>query len=139
MMQIKTCLLIGLALWSTMSPSAKPANREDDTKSRSVATPATGRPRLIIMADMRNEPDEEQQQLHLLICSNEIQLEGLIAVTGLFLRPDAKEESKQRLHPELFHRLIDGYAKVHPNLQIHATGWHTPEYLHSIVATGQTA
>ena len=30
--------------------------------------------RLIVMADMGNEPDEEQQIMHLLICSNEIEI-----------------------------------------------------------------
>lgn len=94
--------------------------------------------RLIILADMGNEPDEEQQIIHLLICSNEIQLEGLIAVTGAALHPGRKVPYKQIIHPELFHKLIDGYAKVYPNLQLHADGWHTPDYLHSIVASGQT-
>ena len=36
--------------------------------------------RLIVMADMGNEPDEEQQMAHLLVCSNEFDVEGLIAV-----------------------------------------------------------
>ena len=94
--------------------------------------------RLIVLADMGNELDEEQQIMHLLVCSNEFQLEGLIAVTGAALHPGNKDPYKQKLHPELFHRLIDGYAKVYQNLQHHAKGWHTPDYLHDIVARGQT-
>ena len=43
--------------------------------------------RLIILADMGNEPDEEQQMMHMLMCSNEFDLEGLIAVTGKYLNP----------------------------------------------------
>ena len=35
--------------------------------------------RLIILADMGNEPDEEQQMAHMLMGSNEFDLEGLIA------------------------------------------------------------
>jgi hypothetical protein len=96
-----------------------------------------GKPRLIVLADMGNEPDEEQQMIHLLICSNEFYLEGLIAVTGAALNPAHPDPYKQKLHPELFHRLIDGYARIYPNLQKHAKGWHTPEYLHGIVASGQ--
>jgi hypothetical protein len=74
------------------------------------------RPRLIILADMGNEPDEEQQMAHLLACCNEFDLEALIAVTGKFLRPESKIEYRRSLHPELFDRLIDGYAKAnhHP-------------------------
>ena len=37
------------------------------------------RSRLIILADMGNEPDEMQQIAHLLVCSNEFELEGLLA------------------------------------------------------------
>jgi hypothetical protein len=104
-----------------------------------AATPASERPRLIVLADMGNEPDEEQQMLHLLMCSNEVQLEGLLAVSGIFLRPDAEQEFKRKLYPELFHRLIDGYAQVYPNLQKHAAGWHAPDQLRRLVAVGQRA
>ena len=100
--------------------------------------PIPDRPRLIVLADMGNEPDEMQQMLHLLICSNEVQLEGLLAVTGKFLHPEHRLEYKRRLYPDWFHQLIDAYAQVYLNLQLHARGWHSPEYLRSIVATGQT-
>lgn len=36
--------------------------------------------RLIIMADMGNEPDEEQQMMHMLMYSNMFDLEGLIGL-----------------------------------------------------------
>ncbi|VGO13343.1 hypothetical protein PDESU_01899 [Pontiella desulfatans] len=93
--------------------------------------------RLIILADMGNEPDEEQQMMHMLMYNNEFDLEGLIAVSGKFLRPEAKQEYRRNLHPELFLRLIDGYEKVLPNLKLHADGWHEPDGLRRIVATGQ--
>ncbi|MEM9985517.1 MAG: nucleoside hydrolase-like domain-containing protein [Bacteroidota bacterium] len=94
--------------------------------------------RLVILADMGNEPDEEQQMMHLLMYANEVELEGLIAVTGIFLNPNSKRPDKRRLFPELFHHLIEGYAKVVDNLQKHASGWPTPAYLDSIVKTGQS-
>lgn len=107
---------------------------------RSAAAPTptdSSRHRLIILADMGNEPDEEQQMAHMFVCGNEFDLEALIAVTGKFLREDAKEEYRRRLHPELFHRLIDGYAKVLQNLKLHATGWPEADYLRSLVFEGQ--
>jgi hypothetical protein len=95
--------------------------------------------RLVIMADMGNEPDEMQQNMHLLMYNNEFDLEGLFAVTGKWLRPDFENEPyRQKLHPELFDTLINGYSKVFKNLKLHANGWHTPEYLRSIVKSGQT-
>ncbi len=93
--------------------------------------------RLIILADMGNEPDEVQQMAHMIMCSNEFELEGLIAVSGIYLRPESKDPYRRVLHPELFAEIIDAYAKVYPNLQKHASGWRSPEYLHSIVTTGQ--
>jgi len=97
----------------------------------------TGGYRLIILADMGNEPDEEQQMMHMLMCSNEFNLEGLIAVTGKFLQPAHPDPYKQKVHPELFHRLIDGYEKVYPNLLKHASTYPAPAFLRSIVASGQ--
>lgn len=94
--------------------------------------------RLIVLADMGNEPDEMQQMMHLLMYNNELELEGLIAVTGIWLRPDFDGPAyRKQLHPQLFDSLIYGYSKVYPNLKLHASGWHTPEYLKSIVKTGQ--
>jgi len=95
------------------------------------------RTRLIILADMGNEPDEMQQMAHMLMCSNEFDLEGLIAVTGKYLRPERKEVYRKVTHPELFNEIIDAYEKIYPNLQKHAQGWHTPAYLRSIVRAGQ--
>ena len=96
-----------------------------------------GKSRLIILADMGNEPDEEQQMMHMLMCSNEFDLEGLIAVTGKYLHPAMKLPYKQIVHPELFIKLIEGYQKVHPNLLKHNPEFPNPDYLRSIVASGQ--
>ncbi len=96
------------------------------------------RPRLIILADMGNEPDEEQQMAHMLVNCNEFELEGLIAVTGKFLNENSPNKFKQVVHPELFLKLIDGYVQVEANLRRHADGWPTATYLRSIVRPGQT-
>ena len=93
--------------------------------------------RLIILADMGNEPDEEQQIMHMLMYSNEFEVEGLIAVTGKYLRPDHREVYRRVLHPELFHGIINGYENVLDNLKKHAEGWPEAYYLRSIVVTGQ--
>ncbi|MCG8701190.1 MAG: DUF1593 domain-containing protein [Bacteroidales bacterium] len=100
----------------------------------------TEKHRLIIFADMGNEEDEMQQMMHMLLYSNEFDLEGLIAVSGKFLHAGRYEDKpnhyKHFMHPELFHELIDGYSKVLPNLKKHAKGWPEPGYLRGIVASG---
>jgi Protein of unknown function (DUF1593) len=91
---------------------------------------AINKHRLIILADMGNEADEFQQNLHLLMYANEIDIEGLIAVTGVFW----KKPPAAYLYTD---SLIPGYAKVRQNLLLHAPGWPTPEYLKSIAGAGQ--
>ncbi len=126
--------LARLALLLALGCAGLPLRAFADTPAQS---PAESRPRLIVLADMGNEPDEVQQILHLLMCSNQVELEGLLAVTGKFLRPDHKEPYRRIVHPELFHQLIDGYAQVYANLRLHAPGWPTPEHLRAVVASGQ--
>ena len=95
------------------------------------------RHRLLILADMGNEPDEEQQMVHMILCSNEFDLEGLIAVTGKYLQPAMGDAYKQVTHPELFHPIIDAYETVLDTLRQHAEGWHDPGDLRSLVKAGQ--
>jgi len=84
--------------------------------------------RMIMMADMDNEPDELQQNVHMLMYSNMFDLEGLIACSGKYLR--------NRVAPEELTMLVDGYAKIFENLKKHGAGWPEPDYLHSIVKGG---
>ena len=49
--------------------------------------------RFVILTDMENEPDDSQTMVRLLLYSNEIDIEGLIAVTSCWLREDVYPES----------------------------------------------
>lgn len=106
--------------------------------SYSRAQAADDRVRLVIMADMGCEPDEVQQMIHMLMYSNELDLEGLIAVCGYALHSERKRKDGTygEVHPELFIELIDAYSKVLDNLKLHARDWHDPTYLKSIVTEG---
>ena len=105
--------------------------------SLAIAAQENTRTRLVVMADMGCEPDEMQQMVHMLICSNEFEPELLMAVTGKYIRPGMKDKYRQVTHPELFTQIINEYSKVVDNLKKHTSGWHSPEYLHSIVCAGQ--
>jgi hypothetical protein len=93
--------------------------------------------RLIVLADMGNEPDELQQITHMITYANELDIEGLIAVTGKYLRPESDNEYRRITHPELFHNIIDAYEKDLANLKKHATGWPDPNALRKVVCEGQ--
>ena len=101
----------------------------DDYDGPVITQAPTDKHRLIILADMGNEPDELQQMVHLHMYANEVDIEGLIAVTSFWLRNNPR--------PDLFTSLINEYAKVVDNLEKHAPGWPSASYLHSITKAGQ--
>ena len=82
-MKTKPALII-VIFFTLFLSSCQNKNQSKDVKSR-----------LIIMADMGNEPDEMQQILHLIMYNNEFDLEALIAVTGKWLRPDYEGENSK--------------------------------------------
>ncbi len=51
------------------------------------------RERLIILTDMENEPDDSQTMVRLLMYANEIDIDGLIAVTSRWVRQEVFPES----------------------------------------------
>lgn len=85
--------------------------------------------RFIILTDMENEPDDSQTMVKLLLYSNEIDIEGMIAVTSCWLQNE--------VYPMSIETRIQAYSIVLPNLRKHAEGWPSPEYLMSITAGGQ--
>ena len=91
----------------------------------------TGRPRVIVISDIGNEPDDQMSFTRLLLYSNELDLEALIAATSTW--------QKTVTHPETMHKLIEAYGKVRPNLLLHAQGWPTSADLDHRVFIGQPA
>ena len=119
-------LLAGLAM-QTIGPaaaaqSAKPVEdtRVDDFK---------GHPRVVIISDIGNEPDDQMSLTRLLVYSNELDLEALIAATSTW--------QKSITHPETMHALVAAYGQVRENLLLHAQGWPAAELLDSRIASGQ--
>jgi hypothetical protein len=88
-----------------------------------------GRPRVIIMSDIGNEPDDQMSFVRLLLYLNEFEIEGIVATTSTW--------QKSAVHPETMHALIEAYGKVRSNLLLHAKGWPTAEELDGRVFTGQ--
>lgn len=89
-----------------------------------------GHPRLIVISDIGNEPDDQMSLVRLLLYSNEIDIEALIAATSTW--------QKTAVHPETMRALIRAYGQVRPNLLQHAPGWPLAKHLDELVFTGQT-
>ena len=105
----------------------------------SVAQPAqppaaesfSGHPRVAIISDIGNEPDDQMSFVRLLLYSNELDLEAMIASTSTW--------QKNATHPETMHAIVQAYSQVRPNLLLHATGWPTAEELDHRIYAGQPA
>lgn len=91
----------------------------------------TGRPRVMILSDIGNEPDDQMSLTRLLVYSNQFDIEGLVATTSVW--------QKSVVHPETMRALIEAYGKVRPNLLLHAKGWPAAEELENRVFAGQPA
>ena len=89
----------------------------------------TGKPRVIVISDIGNEPDDQMSLVRLLLYSNELDVEGLIAATSTW--------QKTATHPETMRQLIEAYGEVRPNLVLNAQGWPTAADLASRVFPGQ--
>lgn len=89
----------------------------------------TGRPRVIVLSDIGNEPDDQMSLVRFLLYSNEFDVEGLIASTSTW--------QKNIIHPETMRSVIKAYGQVRANLLLHTQGWPTAEELEARVFSGQ--
>jgi hypothetical protein len=86
------------------------------------------KPRVIVLTDITNEPDDEESMVRFLVYSNEFDVEGLIATTSVWLR--------DKVRPENIRERIEAYGKVRNNLLKHASGYPTLEHLLNVTKVG---
>ena len=91
----------------------------------------TGHPRLIVISDIGNEPDDQMSFVRFLLYSNELDIEAMIATTSTW--------QKTAAHPETMHAIIHAYGEVRNHLLLHVDGWPKEEDLDSRVFAGQSA
>ncbi len=93
--------------------------------------PFVARPRVIVMTDIANEPDDQMSMVRFLLYSNGWDVEGLVATTSTWM--------KNRVRPDVILSVIDAYEQVQPNLLKHAPGFPTAAALRAAVVAGQPA
>ena len=89
-----------------------------------------GHPRVVVISDIGNEPDDQMSFVRLHLYSNELDLEAMIASTSTWQKAPA--------HPETMHALINAYGEVRGNLLKHTAGWPESAQLDARVFAGQT-
>jgi hypothetical protein len=119
--------IIALGLFVFVLNTANAAEKEQDQ-----------RPRLLVLTDIGDDPDDEQSLVRLLVYANKFDIEGF--VTELWWK-DTHNGRHGILSSEnqmkLLHQALDLYEKVRPNLERHEQGYPTAEALHKIVKRGK--
>ena len=90
-----------------------------------------GKPRVLVLTDIGNEPDDQMSLTRFLLYSNEFDIEGLVATTSTWQR--------NKVSPEIIEKVLSNYGRIQSNLLKHAEGFPTFEQLSALVKPGQPA
>ncbi len=126
-MKVRLAALLILASWTAWPVGA----RGDDAPAASQPDPYVPRPRVVVMTDIANEPDDQMSMVRFLLYSNGFDVEGLVATTSTWM--------KRAVRPDVVLQVLDAYEKVQPNLLKHAPGFPTAAALKAVVVSGQAA
>ncbi len=88
--------------------------------------------RIFVLTDISSEePDDLQSLIRLLLYTNEIEIEGLVATLS-----EWKSITGSAFRPDLIYKAIDAYEQVLSNLRLHDPNYPAAESLRSTVAVG---
>jgi len=86
------------------------------------------KPRVFVLTDIENEPDDAMSMVRFLIYSNHWDVEGLVATTSIHLK---NKTASWRIR-----EIVEAYSQVRDNLEQHEPGFPKGEYLLSIIKDG---
>lgn len=89
---------------------------------------AAEKPRVFVLTDIENEPDDAMSMVRFLTYANHFDIEGLAATTSI--------HQQNRIAPERIRRIVEAYGKVRDNLEMHETGYPTADVLLQRVTEG---
>ena len=85
--------------------------------------------RVIVTTDLGGDPDDQESLVHMLLLSNEFDIEGIISNLAWDLRP---------MYVPNIRKIISAYGEVLPYLRVHGD-FPSDSYLQSIVKYGQNS
>ncbi|HHZ92096.1 TPA: DUF1593 domain-containing protein [Candidatus Poribacteria bacterium] len=86
------------------------------------------KPRVIVLTDITNEPDDEQSMVRFLCYANEFDVEGLVATTSCWLR--------NKVVPERIRERVEAYGQIRNNLLKHASDYPETDHLLNVIKSG---
>ncbi|MEO9591103.1 DUF1593 domain-containing protein [Rhodopirellula bahusiensis] len=84
--------------------------------------------RMVVLTDIEADPDDTQSLVRLLLYSNLIDIEAIVATTSV--------HQKDRIAPESIRRVVEAYANIQPNLLKHEADFPTAQSLLDLVTEG---
>lgn len=89
---------------------------------------AAEKPRVFVLTDIENEPDDAMSLVRFLTYANQFDVEGLVATTSIH----------QRTHvaPQRIRQIVAAYGRVRDNLEKHEPGYPSGEQLLALVSEG---
>ncbi|MDI7774190.1 DUF1593 domain-containing protein [Asticcacaulis sp. EMRT-3] len=121
---LMTSAMLAALILSAVSPDAYAQN-----VAHAPITAPADKQRLIVLTDIGGEPDDSESMVRLMVYSSEIDIEGIIATTSVWMKNDT--------HPEDIRRAIHAYGQARSYLLLNETGYPTAESLLARVAVGQ--
>ncbi len=94
----------------------------------SISAQVNQKNRAIILTDIGADPDDSESMVRLLLYSNEIDIEGIIATTSCWQRTT--------VHPEYITSIVQAYGKVQSNLNKHEAGFPEVDSLLKKIKSG---
>jgi len=92
---------------------------------------AYAKPRIIVLTDIGNEPDDTQSMIRFLVYSNHWDVEALVATTST--------HQKDKTAGWRIRELVEAYRQVRDNLVKHEPGFPEADYLLSVIREGRPA
>lgn len=89
---------------------------------------AQEKPRVFVLTDIENEPDDAMSMVRFLVYSNQYDIEGLAATTSI--------HQQKRIAPQRIQKIVNAYAEVRDNLEKNESGFPTAEFVLSKITEG---
>ncbi len=96
-----------------------------------VSQSVQGKPRVFVLTDIENEPDDAQSMVRFLTYSNHFDVEGLVATTSIHQRD---KTAAWRIR-----EIVEAYGKARDNLEKHEPGFPAAQRLLSVIKEGLPA
>jgi len=89
---------------------------------------AADKPRVFVLTDIENEPDDAMSLVRYLTYANHFDTEGLIATTSI--------HQQDHVAPQKIRQIVTAYGKVRDNLELHEPGFPTGAQMLAVINEG---